>query len=348
MPASKSSVEQKLGWIVLAALLVGCLMVLLPFLTSLLWAAVLCFATWPVYRRLLVMVGNRPTLAALIMSMAMILIILLPFFVVGASLADNIKELRTAVVRWIDAGPPEPPAFLNRLPMGESITAYWQSLTDDSAKLLATARRFVEPVSGAVMKLGVILGRGLLQLGLSVFIAFFLYRDGLAMAANLKDAITRLGGESGEHLLEVAGKTVRGVVHGILGTALVQAVIAGVGFWIAGVPGAAVLALMTFFASAVPVGPPMIWIPAALWLFHRGETGWGIFMIIWGMGVSSIDNVIKPLLISQGSNMPFLLIFFGVLGGAVTFGFIGVFLGPTLLAVGARLLKEWLASRRGR
>ena len=160
-------------------------------------------------------------------------------------------------------------------------------------------------------------------------------------------AIERISGEQGKHLLTVAGQTVRGVVYGILGTALAQAVMTGIGLFIAGVPGAALLALLTFFASIVPVvGTGLIWIPAALWLFYQGSTGWGIFMLIWGVGVASLDNIIKPWLISQGSEMPFILIFFGVIGGALAFGFIGVFLGPTLLAVGYRLTQEWISSHR--
>jgi predicted PurR-regulated permease PerM len=139
---------------------------------------------------------------------------------------------------------------------------------------------------------------------------------------------------------------VRGVVYGILGTALVQAVMAGIGFVIAGVPGAALLALLTFCLSVVPVGPPLIWIPVSLWLFQQGSIGWGIFMVIWGVGVSSVDNIVKPWIISQGSPMPFLLIFFGVVGGAMVFGFIGLFVGPTLLAVGYRLVNEWAAERQ--
>jgi predicted PurR-regulated permease PerM len=139
---------------------------------------------------------------------------------------------------------------------------------------------------------------------------------------------------------------VRGVVYGILGTCLAQSLMAGIGFLVAGVPGAALLALLTFFLSVVPMGPPLVWLPAALWLFQQGRTGWGIFMVVWGVGVSTIDNFVKPWLISQGSDMPFLLILFGVLGGALAFGFIGVFIGPTLLAVAYRLVKEWAAVRQ--
>jgi predicted PurR-regulated permease PerM len=187
----------------------------------------------------------------------------------------------------------------------------------------------------------VALGGGLVQLALSIFIAFFLFRDGVAIGQRVTAAVERIGGERGMHLLEVAGNTVRGVVYGILGTGLVQALMAGIGFLIAGVPGAALLALLTFFLSVVPVGPPLVWLPAALWLFYQGKTGWGIFLLVWGVIVSSVDNVVKPWLISQGSDLPFILIFFGVLGGALVFGFIGVFIGPTLLAVGYRMVEEW-------
>jgi predicted PurR-regulated permease PerM len=132
------------------------------------------------------------------------------------------------------------------------------------------------------------------------------------------------------------------VVYGVLGTALVQAVLAGIGFLIAGVPGPGMLALLTFFVSVLPlVGTAIVWLPAAIWLFIQGSTGWGIFMVIWGLGVNNIEHVVKPLLISKGSDLPFLLIFFGVLGGAIAFGFLGIFLGPTLLAVGYRVVQEW-------
>jgi predicted PurR-regulated permease PerM len=187
------------------------------------------------------------------------------------------------------------------------------------------------------------IGRGVVEVALSVFLAFFIFRDGAAVADRLTAGVARIAGERGRHLLEVAGKTVRGVVYGIFGTAMVQGVMAGIGFLIAGVPGAALLGLLTFFLSPVPVGPPLVWIPAAIWLFSQGLTGWGIFMLVWGVGVSSVDNFVKPWLISQGSAMPFILIFFGVIGGALAFGLIGVFLGPTLLAVVYRLIDQWSA-----
>jgi predicted PurR-regulated permease PerM len=344
----RSKLEQNLGWAILLALAVGCLVVLRPFVSALLWAVVLCFSSWPVYSRLLRWFGDRRTLAAIVMTTAMILVFLLPFVIVGTTLATNVKELTQATRNWIGGGPPAPPAWLAKIPaVGQWATEYWQSLAHDTAKLWTQSQRLIEPVSTWLVKASLALGGGLLELALSIFIAFFLFRDGGSLVRRLTASVERIGGERGQHLLTVAGKTVRGVVYGILGTALAQAVVAGIGFLIAGVPAAALLALLTFFASVVPVvGTALVWLPAALWLFHQGSTGWGIFMLIWGLGVANLDNVVKPWLISQGSNMPFVLIFFGVLGGAIAFGFIGVFLGPTLLAVGYRLVEEWTAGPR--
>lgn len=347
MTALSSKVEQQLGWIALALLLGGCLLVMLPFVSALLWGAVLSVSAWPVYQRLVRLLRGRNNLAAALLALAMICIILLPLVIVGTTLGENVKELSDATRRWIDAGPPAPPEWLAKVPgVGRQATEYWQRLAADTSMLVDAAKRFIEPLSGWLLSAGLGLGRGLFELALSILVAFFIFRDGGKVGERLGIAVERIAGERGRHLLGVAGGTVRGVVYGILGTALVQAVMAGIGFLIAGVPGAGVLALLTFFLSVVPVGPPLVWLPAALWLFHQGENGWGIFMLVWGLGISSVDNVVKPLIISQGSAMPFLLIFFGVLGGAVTFGFIGVFIGPTLLAVGYRIVTEWAASPR--
>jgi predicted PurR-regulated permease PerM len=338
-------IERNLGWIVLAILLVGCLLVLWPFVSALLWAVVLCFSTWPIYQRVLKGFGGRRTLAATAMTLAMMVVILVPFLVIGTTLAGSVKELTALARHSLENGLPAAPAWLAKIPLiGQQVTAYWESLAADSAKLLHESQRLIQPVTTWLLKLALALGAGLLELTLSIFVAFFLFRDGLSLAQRLVTGVERIGGERGRHLLTVAGNTVRGVVYGILGTALVQAVIAGIGFVIAGVPGAALLALLTFFLSVVPMGPPLIWLPAALWLFQQGSTGLGVFMLIWGLGVSSVDNIVKPWLISQGSDLPFILIFFGVLGGALVFGFIGVFLGPTLLAVGYRLLEEWFSA----
>jgi predicted PurR-regulated permease PerM len=344
METIRTRLERNIGGILTVLILIGCLLVLRPFVSALLWAVVLCFSTWPVYRRLLHLLRDRRTLAALLTTLALILVVLLPFVIIGAAVSDDVRDLTSAVQQWTDTGPPPPPSWLGRVPLvGERAVAYWQNLTTDTAALLHEARRLIVPASSLLVKVGKLLVSGLLELTLSILIAFFLFRDGESVAEQLGVMTERIAGERGRRLLTLSGNTVRGVVYGILGTALVQAVMAGVGYMIAGVPGAGMLALLTFFLSVVPIGPPLIWVPAALWLFHEGSMAWGVFMLVWGLGVSSIDNLVKPWFISHGSDMPFLLIFLGVLGGALTFGFIGVFLGPTLLAVGYRLVTEWVA-----
>jgi len=386
-PKSASRLEQILGLVVLGLLLIGCFLVLRPFLTALMWAAILSFSLWPVHRRLLQRLRGRRTLAAAITTAGVALLVVVPFLIMGFSLADDARDLGSATRKWIAAGPPAAPAWLGKLPaVGARATDYWNELAADARQLserlqtnggaitstdpvvavpgtdlpavaapVATSDSPLVKLGYAVInwsrvwlpKAGLAIGRGLMEVGLSVFLAFFFFRDGDAAAARLATAIRRIAGARGGHLLEVAGNTVRGVVYGILGTALLQGVMAGLGFLIAGVPGAMLLGMLTFFLSVVPMGPPLVWVPAALWLFSQGRMGWGIFMVIWGVIVSSVDNVVKPWLISQGSAMPFVLIFFGVLGGALAFGFIGVFLGPTLLAVAYRLVEEWTPAATG-
>ena len=341
-----TSLEQRLARGILALLFVGCLLVVWPFVTALFWATILAFSMWPLFCRLTKLLGGRRKLAAALLSLGMILVVLLPFAVVGFTLSDNVDELKTATRRWLDAGLPAAPAWLQKIPVvGSTATDGWNNLANDSAKLVAKAKTLIEPVGTWLLKSGLKLGIGLAQFALSILLSFFLLLKGPALATALGNGIRRIGGERGAYLLDLAGKTVRGVVYGILGTALVQAVLAGVGLLISGVPGAGLLALLVFFLSVVPGGPPLVLFPAAFWLFHQGSTGWGVFMLIWAVGVSTVDNFVKPWLISQGSDMPFILIMFGVLGGAVAFGFIGVFIGPTLLAVGYRIVSEWIQGR---
>jgi predicted PurR-regulated permease PerM len=190
------------------------------------------------------------------------------------------------------------------------------------------------------------IAKGIFQIALSVMLTFFILRDGQAIGARIAVAAQRIAGARGQNLIKVAGSTVRGVVYGIIGTAVAQGLLAGVGLGLAGVPAAALLGFLTFFLSAVPFGPPMIWAPATVWLFSTDKPGWAVFMLIWGMFVvSGVDNVIKPYLISHGTKIPFVVVFMGVLGGALAFGLVGVFLGPTLLAVVFRLVEEWSSSK---
>jgi predicted PurR-regulated permease PerM len=351
-PPQKSSqaarIEQWIALAILAVLIGGCYLVLQPFLSAVLWAIILCCTTWPVFVHLQRFTRGRVTPAALIVTLVIALVVLAPFVIVGISLAENANQLLEQGKRLMDDGPPYPPAWVSQIPLiGERVQAYWASIAHDSASLIADLRQYIQPLRTFALSSGAALAQGLLQLTLSILIAFFLYRDGDAISQRLIAAVDRIAPERGRHLIGIAVATMRSVVYGLLGTAIAQGVAAAFGFWLAGVPAAPLLGLLTFFLSPVPIGPPLVWAPAAFWLFSQGQTGWAIFMLIWGVAVvSSVDNVIKPLIISHGTNLPFILVLLGVLGGVIAFGFIGVFLGPTLLAIGYALIEDWSGEKK--
>lgn len=336
--------DRIMGLAALAVLLAGCLLVLLPFVTALLWAVVLTYSTWPLYANLKRSTGGRRTIAAALMTFVVALVLLAPFVVAVAGLAENAAELMDALRHVFDGGLPEPPLWISALPIiGDSLDAYWRAVVHDENRLIQEVRDMLLSARTFLLTGGGYLAAGVLQLALSVLVAFFLFRDGESAAERLQQGASRIAGPRARYLIDVAGHTVNSVVYGILGTALAQGVLAGIGFAIAGVPGASLLGLATFFLSVVPVGPPLIWGPVAVWLFYQGEVGWAVFIVLWGLlVVSMVDNFLKPLIISRGSSLPFILVFLGVLGGVIAFGFIGVFLGPTLLAVGYRVVNEWV------
>lgn len=335
--------DRALGLGLLILVLAGCFVVLRPFLTAILWAGVLTFSSWPVFVRLKVLLHGHAAWSAGLMTVLMAVLLVAPFVTVLGGLADNGVFLVNAANRVLSEGLPDPPSWLLKIPLlGASADQYWRGLSHDSGALLTEAQRLLPATRQALLALGELLAAGLVQLALSVFISYFLYRHGEAVGAQLTRASSRVAGERAQRLVEVAGGTIISVVYGILGTALAQGLLAGIGLYIAGVPAAPLLGLATFFLSILPVGPPLVWVSASAWLLFNDQIGWAIFLSVWGLFlISGVDNIIKPWLISRGSQLPFAMTLLGVLGGALAFGFIGVFLGPTLLAVGYRLLAEW-------
>ena len=343
MSAPVRRLEQLAGLFVLLLVAIGCFVVLRPFLAALLWATILSIATWPAFRRLERVTGGRTTLAAAVMTIVLAVALLVPIGILGTSLADNFARLSSQVISVLEGGPPPPPPWVVELPVvGPDLAEAWHYFGDDSGRFADTVREYAGPATQWLIGLGTKLGRGVLDLALSVVAAFFFFRDGAYGAKRLKVLLDRVAGARGHRLLDVAETTINGVVYGMLGTALAQGALAAFGLWLSGVPGALFLGLLTSLLSFVPMGPPMVWLPATLWLFSTGKIEWGVFMGLWGfLVVSTVDNVIRPYFISLGSALPLLLVLLGVLGGIVAFGLLGVFIGPTLLAVGYTLLREW-------
>jgi predicted PurR-regulated permease PerM len=341
----KPSSDRILANLALILLGTGCILVLWPFLTALVWAAILVSTNWPVFLSLNRLLGERRAFAASLMTLLVTLALLGPVVAVTLALADNVAELVRAAAALAENGLPDAPVWLTSLPLvGQSIHNYWQQFAHDGQRLVHALEKFAQPAQTAAIAGGRLMGKGVLDIALSVFLSFFFFLHGEALAARLRVTLGRLAGSRALYLLGIAHDTVTGVIYGILGTGLAQGVLAAIGFAIAGVPGAVLLGVATFFLSVVPVGPPLVWGGAAIWLFQHNQSGWAIFVAVWGFFVvSTVDNVIKPFIISRGSKLPFAIVFLGVLGGVLAFGVIGVFLGPTLLAIGYSLAIEWTA-----
>ncbi|MFN9154846.1 MAG: AI-2E family transporter [bacterium] len=329
-----------------AVLVVGCFYVVSPFVASVLFAAVVCTTTWPVFVRIRRRVGDRPVVASLLMTTLLALVVIVPVALLAIALTDNVSALVDFASGLVKSGSPELPEWIRHLPViGQWVDDYWHQVVESRDELRRLVERMIEPARTVLVAVGSVLGQGLVQLSLAVLICFFLYRDGDSLMWAVRKTALRLGGELGERIVQIIHNTVISVVFGIIGTALAQAAVSLIGFLMAGVPAALVLAIATFFLSMIPAGPPLVWIGATVWLVSEGQVAWAVFMVVWGMfAISGIDNVVRPILISRGADLPFLLVFIGVLGGLLAFGFIGIFIGPTLLALAFALLQHWINS----
>ena len=340
--------DRLLVQILLVALLGACLWVLAPFVSALFWAAVLAFASWPLMRWLTRVLHGRATLAAGILTGCWMVLFAVPLILIGFNIADHIHNANQFVKEVQVDGFPPPPEWLSSLPMvGQSLAELWDSLDEQGAALLATVRPYVGQVGNWLLARSAQIGGGMLELALSLVLVFFFYRDGPRLAEFVYSMLYRLIGDRAGHYVDLVAGTVQRVVNGVIGTAAAQGLLAMIGFLIAGVPGALVLGGLTFLFSLIPMGPPLVWIPAVVWLFVQGEYGYAVFLAIWGTFIiSGVDNVLKPYLISRGGNLPLVVVLLGVFGGILAFGFMGLFLGPTLLALAYSLLNDWLATER--
>lgn len=331
----------------IVGLLLGCWLILSPFFTAILFAVVIAVSTWPAYRWVLRRFGGRRVPASLLCCLLVVLAMVAPAALLTFSMIDGVTWVMDLSSEWFVQGPPPPPRWIERLPMfGDDLADYWRRLMAGSDEVQTLLSHLAEPARGFALSTGKALGGALLQVLLAIFLLFFLYRDGERLGYYVKAAARRVGGPASGELLDRAQQSIVGVMIGAIGTAVAQSMVAIVGFSIAGVPAPFLLGAVTFVLSMVPVGPPLIWGGAALWLFRDGETGRAIFMLVYGFfGISSVDNVIKPFLISRSSHLPFALTLLGVTGGVIGFGFMGVFIGPTLLALALALSELWLSKQ---
>lgn len=322
-------------------ILVGCYFVISPFITSILLAAILAVVSWPFFEWLNDRFNGHSTLASSVMVLLIIVTILIPLTLVCMVLARQIPDVVYWVRDWIHAGMPLPNWLLSIPYLGQSISDAFKYGIDPE-QVRTFIEKAADPLTKSVLSVSWGIGNGLFQLALVAFIVFFFYRDGPSLSKKTGMFINRISGGLATEFTAILVNTTRSVVFGVIGTAIGQGLVAAVGFIIAGVPGVVILSFTVCVLSIVPVGPPLVWGPVALWLYATGNVGMAVFMVLWGtLAVSSVDNFIKPILISRGTSMPLALVFLGVFGGIMSFGFLGLVLGPVLLAATLALFKEW-------
>jgi len=338
-PRASGRTEQLIQTALLFLLVVGCWLVLQPFFSAILFSVAVVVSSWPMYRWLLQTLGGRQTLASLVACALVAIAVVVPVGLLFLSVADGVSGLLKLIEQWRGSDTAQVADRIAQLPaVGAPLQRWWQDTIGDQARLHQLLGQLADPARKLALATGRLVGNSVLQILLMPLLLFVLFRDGEALGRWLQQAVARIGGDEATALLVTAQRTVAGVMFSVLGTALAQAMVATLGFAIVGAPNPFLLGALTFVLSMAPIGPPMIWGGVTLWLLKQDQSAWAVFMALYGLlGISSVDNVIKPFLISRSSHLPFVLTFIGVVGGVVAFGIAGAFVGPTLLALGLHL-----------
>ena len=342
-PGRVALIERSILVLLVVGLFIGVLEVLRPFTTAILFGAALATAAWPM-RQALVRRGLGRGMAGAILLIGALAVIAVPTLAVAPHLAEQLGNGMQRTQAYL-ATSPEHPAWMGQLPLvGRRLAAGWDRLVEAKGNLRTVWEPYAANIEGMMLDVARALADSVLQVILSLAVATMFWINGDALVATLRDALRRLGGATAEQALEVAAGAIRGVAYGVVGTAAIQAGLLAIGLAAAGVPGAAMLGFVAFLLAISQIGAPLlvlIWAGASWWLFEQDQPAWGVFMIVWGVLVSTIDNVIKPWLIGFGIHMPMSLTILGVFGGFLAFGFLGLFIGPTLIAITFILLRAW-------
>jgi len=341
--SSRDLTRTTLAVMTIVALIVYTTLIVRPFLSSFLWASMIVISTWPLLLRLQARVGGRRSLATALMTIGLLLVLLIPLSVVIGVLIRNIDRLITLADAMAKFTIPPPPEWIARIPFeGARLFAQWQQLSAEgpailSSKVVPYADRSLEWFATQLGSVGAMI----LQFLLTVVFSAVLYLNGEAAAQGVRRFAYGLAGPNGDRAAILAASTVRSVAKGVVVTAVVQALIAGIGLAVASVPGAGLLTAIALILCLAQLGPVFVMLPAIVWKFYTGDMVWGCVLMAFMLVAGTIDNVIRPFLIRKGADMPLMLIFVGVVGGIVSFGIMGIFVGPVVLAVTYDVLREW-------
>jgi predicted PurR-regulated permease PerM len=342
--------SREISRITLAVLFIGALMaasfwILRPFLLALIWATTIVVATWPIMLLFQRWLAGKRLLAVAVMTVALLLVFIVPFSLAVGTIVGHSDQ----IVGWAKGlavyALPAPPDWVGKLPVvGTRLNETWRDFAAAGSEGL---RARLAPHTGVILKWFAeqagSAGMMFIQFLLTVVIAAVLYAGGETAAGAVRRFFFRLAGQRGEEMAILAANTIRGVALGVVLTALVQSLIGGIGFLVTGVPLPALLAAVIFILALAQLPSFLVMGPAVIWLYGKGDPVWGTVLLVWTIVVSGVDNILRPVLIRKGVDLPLLLIFAGVLGGLVAFGIIGLFIGPVVLAVAYKMLESWVA-----
>jgi predicted PurR-regulated permease PerM len=340
----RSLTRRALLAVILGALLVLSYWVLRPFLVPVAWAGILSFVSWPAYRRLRLLLRGRATASALLMTVLLAAAFVAPSFWLAVRLRWEVADAYLAVAGRLSAGSITLPGFVDRIPwVGPLLENFLVRVAGDPVLLTTELAGWVERWGGQLAELVGGVGRSAGKLGVAVLTAFFCYRDGESLMRQLRRVLLRFLGERTDAYLRTVGGTSKAVVYGLILSALAQGALAGLGYWVAGLAAPVLSGALTALAALIPFGAAAIWVPLGVWLLLTGEPWMGIGLLAWGaVFVSWVDNLVRPLVISNSTRIPFLFVLFGVVGGGAAFGLVGLFVGPVILAVLLAVWREWL------
>jgi predicted PurR-regulated permease PerM len=332
----------------IGALLVACFWVLQPFLPAILWATTLVVATWPVMLWVQHHTGNRRSVAVLLMTTAILLVLIVPLWLAIGTVVTHIDVIGDLVRKFLSMRIPAPPDWLREIPLiGRAAAKAWAKLTSSQVQELASrltpyAGELTQWIASAAGSLGSMF----VQFLLTTVIAAVLYAQGERTGAKMLQFGGRLAGARGETAVHLAGQAIRSVALGVVVTALVQAIVGGVGLWVVGLPFAGLLTALMLVLCLIQVGPGLVLVPTVVWLYYSGDILWGTVLLLFTIVATTVDQLVRPLLIRRGANLPLMLILGGVIGGLIAFGVLGIFIGPTVLAVAYTLFNAWIAENR--
>ncbi len=329
---------------ILLLLVAWCFSIVQPFVIPIVWGAIVAVAEYPGYLKLRGWLGGRGTTAATLMAVLGLLVLLVPAVMLGGTVLDGAQGLAKGLQEGTLV--PPPPESVKGWPLvGESLSAFWveasQNLTETAAKIAPQ----LKAAGGWLLSTAAGAGFGVLQFIIAIIVAGVLLAHSESAGEFARAAAVRLADEKGEEFAKLAEAIVRSVTKGILGVALIQAILAGIGFMVMGIPGAGLLALLCLLLSTVQIGIVPITLPILIYVFSTADTVPAVLFLIWSIIVGSLDNVLKPILLGRGVDVPMAVIFVGAIGGFITSGIIGLFVGAVVLVLGYKLLLAWVYDR---